>query len=74
MVSLYTNVPVKEAIDVALRELYSAPNPPDIRRGTMKHLLRLAVTNVHFKCNDKWYCQKDGLAMGASLAVILANL
>ena len=40
----------------------------------MKRLLELAVTNVHFKCNEVWYCQKDGLAMGASLALILANL
>ena len=40
----------------------------------MKSLLRLAVTNVHFKCNKIWYTQPDGLAMGASLAVILANL
>ena len=40
----------------------------------MKRLLELAVTNVHFKCNENWYCQNDGLAMGASLEVILANL
>ena len=36
--------------------------------------LRLAVTNVYFKCNKMRYTQSDGLAMGASLAVILANL
>ena len=30
------------------------------------------MTNVHFESN--WYCQKDGLAMGASLAIILANI
>ena len=40
----------------------------------MNRLLELAVKNVHFKCNESWYCQKDGLAMGPSLAVILANL
>ena len=40
----------------------------------MKSLLKLAVTNVHFKCNGIWYVQSDGLAMGASLAVILANV
>ena len=32
------------------------------------------MTNVHFKCNGIWYVQLDGLAMGASLAVILANV
>ena len=40
----------------------------------MKSLLKLAVTNVHFKCNGIWYVQSDGPAMGASLAVILANV
>ena len=40
----------------------------------MKKLLILAVSKVHFKCNALWYVQKDGLAIGASLAVILANL
>ena len=72
--SLYTNVPVKEAINIALRSLYARDDKPEIPRTTMKRLLELAVTNVHFKCNESWYCQKDGLAMGASLAVVLANL
>ena len=40
----------------------------------MKHLLKLAITNVHFRCNESWYCQREGFAMGASLAVILAKL
>ena len=34
----------------------------------------MAETNVHFKFNDTWYVQKDGLDMGSSLAVILANV
>ena len=69
--NLYTNVPVGEAIEIALREVYSSNQAPDIPRSAMKSLLKLAVTNVHFKCNGIWYVQSDGLAMGASLAVIL---
>ena len=72
--SLYTNVPLKEAIDIALRKLYEQDEPPSIARKTTKRLLNMAVIQVHFKCNETWYVQKDGLAMGASLAVILANL
>ena len=72
--SLYTNVPLKEAIDIALRKLYEQDEPPSIARKTMKRLLNMAVSQVHFKCNETWCVQKDGLAMGASLAVILANL
>ena len=67
---LYINVPVEEAIEIALNELYSSDEVPEIPRSAMKSLLRVIVTNVHFK----WYTQSDGLAMGASLAVILANL
>ena len=69
--SLYTNVPVNEAIEIALRSLYSSDHAPEISRSTLKALLKLAVTNVWCRCNDRWFCQVDGLAMGASLAVSL---
>ena len=72
--SLYTNVPHKEAVEIALRRLYEQVNPPETSRKTMKKLLNLAVSKVHFKCNGLWYVPEDDLAMGASLAVILANL
>ena len=72
--SLYTNVPLREAINIALRSFYARDDKPDIPRTTMKPLLKLAVTGVHFKCREILYCPKDGLAMGASLAVIFANL
>ena len=41
--SLYTNVPLKEAIDIALRKLYEQDEPPSIARKTMKRLLNMAV-------------------------------
>ena len=40
----------------------------------MKRLLNMAVSQVHLKCNETWYVHKDGWAIGASLAVILAKL
>ena len=52
---LYTNVPVSEAKEIALRCLYSSDHSPDLERSTLKLLLKLAVTNVHFKCNNKLY-------------------
>ena len=69
----YTKVPLKEATDIALRKLYEQDEPPSIARKTMKRMLNMAVSQVHFMCGT-WYVQKDGLAMGAFLAVILANL
>ena len=64
--SLYTNVPLKEAIEIALQKLYSQESPPKIQSATMKRLLNIAVSKVDFKCNDSWYVQVDGLAMLSS--------
>ena len=74
--SLYTNVSLKEAVEIALRRLYEQVNPPETSRKTMEKLLNLAVSKVHFKFNGLWYVQKDGLGLAivASLAVALANL
>ena len=72
--SLYTNVLVGDTIENLLEELYSSNEVPEIRRSALKSLLRLAITNVYFKCNKIWYIQSDGLAMGNSLAVISAIL
>ena len=52
----------------------SKKKPPSIARKTIKRLLNRAVSQVHFKCKETWYVQKDGMAMGASLSVSLANL
>ena len=62
--SLYTNVPDENAIEIALKEMYSSEEAPETPKSAMKSLLRLAVTNVQFKCSKMWYAQSDGLAMG----------
>ena len=65
---------LRETIEIALKELYSSDEIPENPRLAMKSFLRLAVINVHFKYNKVWYTQSDGLAIGASLAVIFASL
>ena len=65
--SLYTNVPLKEAVEIALRRLYEQINPPETSRKTMKKLLNLAGSKVHFKRTCLWYVQKDGLARAPPL-------
>ena len=42
--SLYTNVPLKEAKDIALRKLHEQDEPPSIAKKTMKILLNMAVS------------------------------
>ena len=36
--------------------------------------MELAVTDVHFMCDGRWFVQVDGVAMGSTLSVILANI
>ena len=64
---LYTNVRLVEAVEIALRRLYEQVDPSETSRKTMKKLLNLAVSKVHFKCNVLWYVQKDGLARAPPL-------
>ena len=72
--TLYTNILLKEAVEIALKRLYEQINHPEKSRKAMKKLLNLAVSKVHSECNGLWYVQKDGLTIGASLALRLANL
>ena len=71
---LYTKVPVVETILLAADKLYASEKQPPIDKDNFIRLLSLAVTNVHFMANGRWYKQCDGVSMGSALAVILANL
>ena len=74
--NLYTNVPVKEAIDITLDLLFKKGSPASIpfNRDQLKHLLELAVCNIPFRFLDETYIQKDGVAMGSPLGPILADI
>ena len=70
--SLYTNVPVKEAIDVCTDLLFKQCIMP-IDRETFKTLAEIASCNVILSTHDGFYQQIDGLAMGSPPAPHLAN-
>ena len=36
--SLYTNVPLKESVEIAIRRLYEQINPPEVSRKNMKNV------------------------------------
>ena len=72
--SLYTNVPVREAIDVCADLLYSGKYElPPVDKQTFKDLLELCTCNVVMKTHDGFYRQIDGLAMGSPPAPLMAN-
>ena len=72
VVSLYTNVPVDEAINTCADLLFNCAQLP-IDKETFITLAKLASCNVVMSTNDGYYTQVDGLAMGSPCAPLLAN-
>ena len=74
VVSLYTNVPVSEAINECTNLLYSGKYPkPSVDKETFKKLLNICSRDVLMLTHDGFYKQVDGLAMGSPPAPLLAN-
>ena len=72
VVSLYTNVPLQEAIEYCTTLLYEQPEElrPIMDRETFKILCSV---NVLMSTQDRYYFQTDGLAMGSPPAPHFAN-
>ena len=75
VVSLYTNVPVLEAITVCADLLYNLPSDqrPVIDKDTFIVLAKIASCDVLMSTHDGFYWQRDGLAMGSPPAPHFAN-
>ena len=75
VVSLFTNVPVKETIDIILRKVYDEKLvKTKIKRENMRELLMLCTTEVPFTFNNEMYMQVDGVMMGSPLGPLFANI
>ena len=74
VVSLYTNVPVLESINICAELLFNKNHSLSfIDRETFIALAKLASCNVVIGTHDGWYKQVEGLAMGSAPAPCLAN-
>ena len=75
VVSLYTNVPVLEAIEVCTDLLFNLPmdRRPKIDKETFTVLAKIASCDVLLSTHDGFYIQRDGLAMGSPPAPHFAN-
>ena len=72
--SLFTNLPVNEAIDICVNELYTNKTViNNLSKPEFKHLLELSAKDSFFLFNKKFYKQVDGVAMGGPLGPSLAN-
>ena len=75
VVSLFTNVPIDETIQICLDTLYrSNIPPPGIKEDLLKKLLLKSTKDVEFSFNNCMYRQIDGVAMGSPLGPVLANI
>ena len=77
VVSLYTNVPMEEALTYAADLLYSGKyidNEPPIEKEVFIELGKLCLENVLMLTSDGYYIQKEGLAMGSPVSPLLANI
>ena len=74
VVSLFTNVPLSETIDLAVNLIKS--NDPSVKmsHAQLRKLFLFATSQTHFVYNDQYYDQVDGVAMGSPLGPVLANL
>ena len=73
VMSLFTNIAFSESIDIAVNLIFE--NSPDIKftKRELQKLFRIATSETHFSFNGSIYDQIDGVAMGSSLAPVLAN-
>ena len=73
--SLYTNVPVLEAIQYCADLLYNLPPDklPPVDKETFILLTKMASCDVIMLTHEGFYKQVDGLAMGSPPAPHLAN-
>ena len=78
VVSLFTNIPLKEAIDVILNRIYEGKSAKElvngVKRLTLERALKWALMDNTFVCNGQLYKQVDGIAMGSPLAPALADI
>ena len=72
VVSLFTNIPLMETIDIVTDYVYKHESRPSYPKQTFKKLLQIA-TGGYFLHKDKLYCQVDGVTMGSPLGPTLAN-
>ena len=72
--SLFTNVPLKETIDIILNKIYDEKKiERNIPRNIMQDLLYLCTKHVDFTYGGKIYIQIDRIAMGSPLVPVLAQ-
>ena len=74
VVSLYTNIPLIETIEIAVNLICEKTANLSISKEELTELFHTATSMTHFQFDGKLFDQIDGVSMGSPLAPALANL
>ena len=77
VVSLFTRVPVREAIEVVGRLLSQdsdLASRTKINAKILCDLIEFCLTSCYFIFGSSFYVQEDGVAMGSNLGCVIANI
>ena len=72
--SLFTSIPLKETIDIAVNLLFEHNPGLNITKAELKKLFEFATSSTCFLFQGTFYNQIDGVPMGSPLGPGLANL
>ena len=72
--SLFTSIPLKETIDIAVNLLFEHNPGLNITKAELKKLFEFATSGTYFLFQGTFYNQIDGATMGSPLGPVLANL
>jgi hypothetical protein len=75
-ISLFTNVPVEEVLQVTRNRFSADPSFPEsspLQVKDVMELLDICLTTTYFQFEDKFYQPKEGMAVGNSISLVLSN-
>ena len=72
VVSLFTNVPLIETVDIISDYVYKSKSKPAFSKLVFKELLNIATSGI-FMYNGRLYRQVDGFTMGSPLGPTISN-
>ena len=72
--SLFTNIPLSETIDIAVKLILKNKKDLTFSENELTKLLRIATAQTHFYFDGKIFDQVDGVATCSPLGSALANL
>ena len=75
--SLFTNVPIGDAVQASLRKLENdsdLANRTNLTPTQIADRLNFVLRSTYFQYSGPIYEQKDGVAMGSPVSAVIANI